>query len=30
VAAAMGAPWLVLLHGLGVFWERRRRQNREG
>jgi preprotein translocase subunit SecA len=25
VAAAMGAPWLVLLHGLGVFWERRRR-----
>ena len=26
VAAAMGAPWLVLLHGLGVFWERRRRR----
>jgi preprotein translocase subunit SecA len=26
VAAAMGAPWLVLLHGLGVLWERRRRQ----
>jgi preprotein translocase subunit SecA len=26
VAAALGAPWLVLLHGLGVFWERRRRQ----
>lgn len=25
-AAAMGAPWLVLLHGLGVFWERRRRR----
>ena len=21
-----GAPWLVLLHGLGVFWERRRRR----
>jgi preprotein translocase subunit SecA len=28
VAAAMGAPWLVLLQGLGVFWKRRRR--REG
>jgi len=28
VAAAMGAPWLVLLHGLGVLWERRRRQDR--
>jgi preprotein translocase subunit SecA len=26
VAAAMGAPWLVLLHGLGVLWERRRRR----
>jgi preprotein translocase subunit SecA len=26
VAAAMGAPWLVLLHGLGVVWERRRRR----
>jgi preprotein translocase subunit SecA len=26
VAAAMGAPWLVLLHGLGVIWERRRRR----
>jgi preprotein translocase subunit SecA len=26
VAAALGAPWLVLLHGLGVFWERRRRR----
>jgi len=25
VAAALGAPWLVLLHGLGVLWERRRR-----
>jgi preprotein translocase subunit SecA len=25
VAAAMGAPWLVLLHGLGVLWERSRR-----
>jgi preprotein translocase subunit SecA len=30
VAAAMGAPWLVVLHGLGVLWERRRRQNRTG
>jgi hypothetical protein len=28
VAAAMGAPWLVLLRGLSVFWKRRRR--REG
>jgi preprotein translocase subunit SecA len=28
VAAALGAPWLVLLHGLGVFWERRRRRRR--
>ena len=28
VAAAMGAPWLVLLHGLGVFWERRRRRSK--
>jgi preprotein translocase subunit SecA len=26
VAAAAGAPWLVLLQGLGVFWERRRRR----
>ncbi len=26
VAAAVGAPWLVLLHWLGVLWERRRRQ----
>ena len=26
VALALGAPWLVLLHGLGVFWERRRRR----
>jgi preprotein translocase subunit SecA len=26
VAAAMGAPWLVLLHGLGVLWDRRRRR----
>ena len=26
VAAALGAPWLVLLHGAGVFWERRRRR----
>jgi preprotein translocase subunit SecA len=26
VAAALGAPWLVLLHGLGVLWERSRRQ----
>jgi preprotein translocase subunit SecA len=26
VAAALGAPWLVLLHGLGVLWERRRRR----
>ncbi len=25
VAAALGAPWLVVLHGLGVLWERRRR-----
>ena len=22
----LGAPWLVLLHGLSVFWERRRRR----
>ena len=26
VAAAAGAPWLVLLQGLSVFWERRRRR----
>ena len=26
VAAALGAPWLVILHGLGVLWERRRRR----
>jgi preprotein translocase subunit SecA len=26
VAAALGAPWLVLLHGLGVLWERHRRR----
>jgi preprotein translocase subunit SecA len=26
VAAAAGAPWLVLLQGLGIFWERRRRR----
>jgi len=26
VAAALGAPWLVLLHGLGVLLERRRRR----
>jgi preprotein translocase subunit SecA len=26
VAAALGAPWLVALHGLGVLWERRRRR----
>ncbi len=26
VAAAMGAPWLVVLHGLGVLWERRRKR----
>ncbi len=26
VAAALGAPWLVLLHGLGVLWERQRRR----
>jgi preprotein translocase subunit SecA len=29
VAAALGAPWLVLLHGLGVFWERRRSRRRD-
>jgi preprotein translocase subunit SecA len=28
VAAALGAPWLVALHGLGVLWERRRRRDR--
>jgi len=28
VPAAVGAPWLVLLHGLGVLWERRRRRDR--
>jgi preprotein translocase subunit SecA len=28
VAAALGAPWLVALHGLGVLWERRRRKGR--
>jgi preprotein translocase subunit SecA len=28
VAAALGAPWLVLLHGLGVLWERRRAHGR--
>jgi preprotein translocase subunit SecA len=28
VAAALGAPWLVLLHGLGVLWERHRRPRR--
>jgi preprotein translocase subunit SecA len=26
VAAALGAPWLVVLHGLGVLWERHRRR----
>ena len=26
VAAAMGAPWLVLLHWLGILWERRQRR----
>ena len=30
VAAALAAPWLVLLHGLGVLWERRRRRGRPG
>jgi preprotein translocase subunit SecA len=29
-AAAMGAPWLVLLHGLGILWERRRRRSTGG
>ena len=28
VAAAMGMPWLVLLHGAAVLWERRRRRSR--
>jgi preprotein translocase subunit SecA len=28
VAAALGAPWLVVLHGLGVLWERHRRPRR--
>jgi preprotein translocase subunit SecA len=27
-AAAVGMPWLVLLHWLGVLWERRRRRRR--
>ena len=27
IAAALGAPWLVVLHGLGVLWERRRRRH---
>ncbi len=26
VAAAAGVPWLVLLQGLGILWERRRRR----
>ena len=26
VAAALGAPWLVLLQGLGILWARRRRR----
>jgi preprotein translocase subunit SecA len=25
LAAAVGVPWLVLLQGLGILWERRRR-----
>jgi preprotein translocase subunit SecA len=29
VAAALGAPWLVVLHGLGVLWERRRSRRRD-
>jgi preprotein translocase subunit SecA len=29
VAAAMGAPWLVLLHWLSVLWDRRRRRRRD-
>jgi len=28
-AAAVGVPWLVALHGLAVFWERRRRKRRD-
>jgi hypothetical protein len=26
VAAAVGAPWLVLLHWLAILWERRRKR----
>ncbi len=29
VAAAMGAPWLVLLHWSSVLWDRRRRRRRD-
>jgi len=30
VAAAVGAPWLVLLQWIGVLWQRRRRQRTRG
>jgi preprotein translocase subunit SecA len=30
VAAAIGAPWLVLLQCLGILWERRRRRRAAG
>jgi preprotein translocase subunit SecA len=30
VAAAIGAPWLVLLQWLGILWERRRRRGAAG
>ena len=28
VAAVIGAPWLVLLHGATLLWDRRRRRRR--